>query len=69
MVALVTFGEGWHNNHHAFPSSPKNGFSRWWELDVTYLIILLLEKMRLVYDLKGVPAEQIHKAKQILFSN
>jgi len=69
MVALVTFGEGWHNNHHAFPASPKNGFFRWWEMDITYLIILLLEKMRLVYDLKRVSEEQIHKAEQVRSSN
>jgi stearoyl-CoA desaturase (delta-9 desaturase) len=40
-VALVTFGEGWHNNHHAFPRSARHGL-RWWELDLTYWLIRLL---------------------------
>ena len=34
-LALLTFGEGWHNNHHFFPGSARQGF-RWWELDMTY---------------------------------
>lgn len=40
-VALLTYGEGWHNNHHAFPRSAAHGL-RWWELDVTYLTIRVL---------------------------
>jgi sn-1 stearoyl-lipid 9-desaturase len=40
-VALLSFGEGWHNNHHAFPRSARHGL-RWWEIDVTYLLIRLL---------------------------
>ena len=35
ILALITFGEGWHNNHHFFPSSARQGFF-WWELDLTY---------------------------------
>ncbi|GAA6614324.1 acyl-CoA desaturase [Scytonema sp. NUACC26] len=45
-VALLTFGEGWHNNHHAFQSSARFGW-RWWEVDIVWLTIRLLEKMRL----------------------
>jgi stearoyl-CoA desaturase (delta-9 desaturase) len=40
-VALITLGEGWHNNHHAFPRSARHGL-RWWEIDLTYLLIRLL---------------------------
>jgi stearoyl-CoA desaturase (delta-9 desaturase) len=40
-VALVTLGEGWHNNHHAFPRSARHGL-RWWEFDPTYYLIWLL---------------------------
>jgi sn-1 stearoyl-lipid 9-desaturase len=40
-VALLTLGEGWHNNHHAFPRSARHGL-RWWELDMTYCLIRLL---------------------------
>lgn len=51
ICALATLGEGWHNNHHAFPTSARHGL-RWWELDVTWSMIHLLEKMRLAWDVK-----------------
>jgi len=56
-VALITLGEGWHNNHHAFPRSARHGL-RWWELDVTYLFIRLLSFLGL--------ARQIHVPGKIL---
>ncbi len=46
LVGLTGHGEGWHNNHHAFPRCAAHG-RRWWEFDFTYLIIRLLEKLRL----------------------
>lgn len=49
LVALLSNGEGWHNNHHADQRSAAHGH-RWWEFDVTYLTILLLEKVGLVTD-------------------
>jgi fatty-acid desaturase len=49
-VALLTFGEGWHNNHHAVPTSARHGM-RWWEFDATFLTIRV---MRLVGLVKGV---------------
>ena len=45
-VALLTFGEGWHNNHHAQPSSARMGWA-WWELDPTWWHILLLRRLGL----------------------
>ena len=54
-VALLTFGEGWHNNHHAFPTSAKQGL-RWWELDMTYLAIRVLAALGLVHRVKLPPA-------------
>jgi fatty-acid desaturase len=51
-VTLLSSGEGWHNNHHAFPSSANQGFVHWWEFDFTYLIIMLLEKLGLVRNVK-----------------
>lgn len=48
-VALVTYGEGWHNNHHAYPHMARHGH-RWWEVDLTYLTILLLERLGLVWN-------------------
>ncbi|MEO0948312.1 MAG: fatty acid desaturase [Cyanobacteria bacterium J06641_5] len=50
-VALLTYGEGWHNNHHAFQYSARHGL-RWWELDVTWGIILLLQWLGLAKNVK-----------------
>lgn len=54
-VALLTFGEGWHNNHHHFPGAARQGF-RWWELDMTYYLLRAMSTCGLVWDLKPVPA-------------
>jgi len=54
LVALFTLGEGWHNNHHYFPSAARQGFF-WWELDVTFYGLLLLERLGLVWGLRAVP--------------
>lgn len=53
-LALLTFGEGWHNNHHHYPGSARQGF-RWWEYDFTYYGLKLMSWCRLVWDLKPVP--------------
>jgi fatty-acid desaturase len=50
-VALLTFGEGWHNNHHAFPRSARHGM-RWWEFDQNYLLIRTLQILGLVWDVR-----------------
>ncbi len=55
LLALITFGEGWHNNHHHFPGSARQGF-RWWEIDVTYYVLRGMALCGLVWDLKPVPA-------------
>ena len=57
-VALLTFGEGWHNNHHAHPSSARHGLA-WRELDMTWLQIKLLEKIGLARELRLPSATQI----------
>jgi stearoyl-CoA desaturase (Delta-9 desaturase) len=54
-LALVTLGEGWHNNHHHYPNSARQGFY-WWEIDLSYYGLKALEKLGLVRDLKPVPA-------------
>ncbi len=53
-IALITLGEGWHNNHHHYPGSIRQGFY-WWEIDFTYYGLLLLEKLGLIWDLRSVP--------------
>ncbi len=52
LFALLTNGEGWHNNHHADPRSARHGH-RWWELDITYLTLKGLEKIGLIKNLVG----------------
>lgn len=53
-LALLTLGEGWHNNHHHYPLSARQGFY-WWEIDVTYYGLRLLAALGIVWDLKPVP--------------
>jgi stearoyl-CoA desaturase (Delta-9 desaturase) len=53
-LALVTMGEGWHNNHHHHPTAARQGH-RWWELDLSYCALRLLSSCRLVRDLRTVP--------------
>ena len=55
LLALITFGEGWHNNHHHFPGAARQGF-RWWEFDLTYYVLRALAAFGLVWDLKPVPS-------------
>ena len=50
-VALLTFGEGWHNNHHAHPTSSRHGLA-WYELDVTWLALKLLRALGLVWNVR-----------------
>lgn len=54
LLAIFTMGEGWHNNHHAYQSSVRQGF-RWWEIDPTFYILKLLSWCGLVWDLKTPP--------------
>jgi stearoyl-CoA desaturase (delta-9 desaturase) len=61
-LALLTFGEGWHNNHHFFPGSSRQGF-HWWEVDVTWYGLKLMSALGLVKGLKPVPAWVLTKAR------
>jgi stearoyl-CoA desaturase (delta-9 desaturase) len=55
-LAILSLGEGWHNNHHHYPGSVKQGFF-WWEIDITYYILKLMAYLGIIYDLRLVPAE------------
>lgn len=57
-VALITFGEGWHNNHHHFQRSARQGFF-WWEIDVSYYVIQLLARLGLVWGIRKPPAAKV----------
>jgi stearoyl-CoA desaturase (Delta-9 desaturase) len=61
-LALLTLGEGWHNNHHFCPGSVRQGF-RWWEVDMTYYALRLLQLLGLVHSLKPVPAHVMAKVR------
>ena len=54
-LALITLGEGWHNNHHFYPVSTRQGFF-WWELDLSYCALRAMAACGLVWDLRPVPA-------------
>ncbi|SRR5579883_249224 len=60
-LALLTLGEGWHNNHHFFPGSARQGF-RPGEIDLTWYGLKLLSLLGVVHDLKPVPAWVLEKA-------
>jgi stearoyl-CoA desaturase (delta-9 desaturase) len=62
-LALLTFGEGWHNNHHHFPGAARQGFY-WWEIDLTYYGLRLLAAAGLIRDLRPVPAT-IREARRL----
>ena len=54
ILALMTLGEGWHNNHHHYAISARQGFY-WWEIDITYYLLKLLSWLGIVRDLRGLP--------------
>ncbi|MBT9317016.1 acyl-CoA desaturase [Leptothoe spongobia] len=56
-VSLVTYGEGWHNNHHTFPRAAQTGW-KWWEVDVTWYTILLFERLGWAKKVKRIPARR-----------
>jgi stearoyl-CoA desaturase (delta-9 desaturase) len=59
-LALLTFGEGWHNNHHHYMSSTRQGFF-WWEYDITYYLLTALSWTGLVWDLRPVPEKLLRR--------
>ena len=59
-VALLGLGEGWHNNHHAFPRSAFHGL-HWWQIDLSGYLIWLLERPGLIYDVQRVSPEQLRQ--------
>ena len=62
-LALLTFGEGWHNNHHHFPGAARQGFY-WWEIDLTWYGLRALAALGLIWDLRPVP-DAIRNARRI----
>ena len=63
LLALITLGEGWHNNHHRYPGSERQGFY-WWEIDIAHLVLVLLAKLGLVWNLRS-PPERVYAEARI----
>ena len=61
MLALITLGEGWHNNHHYYQSTANQGFF-WWEIDISYYVLKLMSWTGLVWDLRT-------PSKKVMLSN
>jgi stearoyl-CoA desaturase (delta-9 desaturase) len=57
-VAVLTFGEGWHNNHHAHPTAAQHGFT-WYEVDVNWYGIWALKTLGLAWDIRRVKLDEI----------
>ncbi len=64
LIALLTAGEGWHNNHHRYQSSTRQGF-RWWQIDTTYYVLWCMSRVGIVRDLRPVPNRVIDEASPI----
>jgi len=63
-LALITFGEGWHNNHHHYQSAARQGF-RWYEIDVSYYVLRALAAARLVWDLRSPPRPVVRSEQRL----
>jgi stearoyl-CoA desaturase (delta-9 desaturase) len=59
-VGIAAFGEGWHNNHHAFPTSARQGLL-WWQLDLSYFVITILKTLGLAWNVRVPTSENISK--------
>jgi stearoyl-CoA desaturase (delta-9 desaturase) len=64
LLAFFTMGEGWHNNHHAYQASVRQGF-RWWEVDPTFYIIKVLSWFGVVWDLKSPPEAVLRNEQKL----
>lgn len=63
VVGILALGEGWHNNHHAFPASAFHGM-KWWQFDLTGLSIRLFEKLGLVTKVVRIPETLLEKRRE-----
>jgi stearoyl-CoA desaturase (delta-9 desaturase) len=63
LLGLLTFGEGWHNNHHHYCASARQGF-RWWEIDVSYYLLRGLAALGIVWDLREPPLQVLRATSE-----
>ena len=64
LLAILALGEGWHNNHHAYQSSVRQGF-RWWEIDPAYYVLKAMSWIGLVWDMKVPPAHVLRNEQRL----
>jgi stearoyl-CoA desaturase (Delta-9 desaturase) len=64
LLAMITLGEGWHNNHHRYMHSARQGFY-WWEIDISYYLLKVLSWFGIVWDLKPVPVSVYAEAAKL----
>jgi stearoyl-CoA desaturase (delta-9 desaturase) len=64
-VAMLTFGEGWHNNHHAAPQVARHGLA-WYEVDINWYGILALKTLGLAWDIKAPQFKEPRKAQPVV---
>jgi stearoyl-CoA desaturase (delta-9 desaturase) len=62
IVGVLALGEGWHNNHHAFPTSARHGL-RWWQFDLSYIVIWVMARLGLVWNVR-VPAAERQESRR-----
>jgi stearoyl-CoA desaturase (Delta-9 desaturase) len=62
-LAMLTMGEGWHNNHHHYQSTANQGFY-WWEIDLSYYVLWTLARVGLVWDLRKPPARILEEGRR-----
>ncbi|HWB19474.1 MAG TPA: fatty acid desaturase [Phycisphaerales bacterium] len=63
IFGILAFGEGWHNNHHAFPNSARHGLA-WWQIDSSYYLVRLMGLVGLAYDIRVPSSDRILAKKR-----
>jgi stearoyl-CoA desaturase (delta-9 desaturase) len=63
LLALMTLGEGWHNNHHYYQTSARQGFY-WWEVDITFYTLVVLNRIGIIWDLQS-PSERVMNSNRV----
>ena len=64
LCGLVALGEGWHNNHDAFPSSARHGL-KWWEIDASFLVIRIMERLGIAWPVQVPSADAIARQRDV----
>jgi len=62
LISLITLGEGWHNNHHRYPGSERQGMY-WWEIDISHYIVVVMSWLGLVWDIRSYPERIYEEAR------